>query len=950
MGRDIDLDEEAPLAAAEIPAGWTESMAQAALEAGVLVESEAGPSITEALRRVSARLAKWASDPDLAEPLEALLASGRAALDPPLARAALSNGAEIALSAALIAWPTDRAGELAAIARAQTLLAAGAKLGIAGAPSRAALDALDASARLADPDGFSGPAILVRPDADAAPALLADDAARNRASAALAAGARALDAALADLAIEAVRNGLDASRGSVQRKAAAARLVGAPDADIVAALSGAVARGAYAAALDTGADPSRRRVVIAAPEASTHALNAFGAGASDPTGAICAEDERGVIGASISLTAFHDADAGFDVAAFESAVRLLTRALDAAHGPNGRSPRRPILIRLEGLASLLMRAGLAYDSDEGRNAAAALAALTQAAALSESAALAELKGAYPEWPRAKRAEEAALRTARDAVNAIEETSGAFKAAGEQAAVLFRTLASAKGRGLRVNVATAFSLDASSARRLGASVAGLAPLTSIAAFGPRSDGRFGRVMHEDARAGLAALGYDETEVAAFALHVEGRRTLKGAPGIDLEILRAKGLSDPALEAIEEAAADAFTLRAAIHPLVIGPELCQELLGLPADVAAGKRGDLLMTLGFSEDAIAAAEAYCMGAGSLDAARGLDDAHRAVFANERDIAPQARIAMAAALAPFATTALDIILRDEGIDQRSALQEQARAAGVALLNLHCEAPPVTLVLPALEEEAEEKPAARPLIVQAMPQLTPANMQQAEPAPPHIARRRLPDRRKGYIQKSVVGGHKVYLHTGEYDDGALGEIFIDLHKEGAAFRSLMNNFAISISIGLQYGVPLEEYCDAFLFTRFDPSGEVKGNDTIRHATSILDYIFRELAVSYLGRADLAHVDPFDARGDGLTRGANEAETAARLISRGFARGASPDNLVMLRPRTAEPPKSDPRREAVRSSRTAPRYRSEACPACGHFTVEEHGGCAACGAKGEAKH
>ncbi|MEJ0059178.1 MAG: hypothetical protein WDM79_06255 [Terricaulis sp.] len=138
--------------------------------------------------------------------------------------------------------------------------------------------------------------------------------------------------------------------------------------------------------------------------------------------------------------------------------------------------------------------------------------------------------------------------------------------------------------------------------------------------------------------------------------------------------------------------------------------------------------------------------------------------------------------------------------------------------------------------------------------------------------------------------------------------------------------------------MPLEEYCDAFLFTRFDPSGEVKGNDTIRHATSILDYIFRELAVSYLGRADLAHVDPFDARGDGLTRGASEAETPRALISRGFARGASPDNLVMLRPRTAEPAKTDPRREAVRSSRATPCYRSEACPACGHFTVEEHGG------------
>jgi len=124
------------------------------------------------------------------------------------------------------------------------------------------------------------------------------------------------------------------------------------------------------------------------------------------------------------------------------------------------------------------------------------------------------------------------------------------------------------------------------------------------------------------------------------------------------------------------------------------------------------------------------------------------------------------------------------------------------------------------------------------------------------VERRRLPGRRKGYTQKAIVGGHKVYLRTGEYEDGTLGEIFIDMHKEGAAFRSLMNNFAIAISLGLQYGVPLEEYVDAFTFTRFEPSGPVQGNDSIKYATSILDYVFRELAVSYLDRFDLAHVDP----------------------------------------------------------------------------------------------
>src|SRR5664279_3299783 len=153
--------------------------------------------------------------------------------------------------------------------------------------------------------------------------------------------------------------------------------------------------------------------------------------------------------------------------------------------------------------------------------------------------------------------------------------------------------------------------------------------------------------------------------------------------------------------------------------------------------------------------------------------------------------------------------------------------------------------------------------------------------------RERMPDRRKGYTQKAVVGGHKVYLRTGEYDDGRLGEIFIDMHKEGAALRSIINNFAIAVSLGLQYGVPLEEYVDAFTFTRFEPSGPVQGNDSIKYATSILDYLFRELAVSYLERFDLAHVDPsetnFDAMGKGVEEGkAPEPSNQSKFISKGI--------------------------------------------------------------------
>ena len=162
--------------------------------------------------------------------------------------------------------------------------------------------------------------------------------------------------------------------------------------------------------------------------------------------------------------------------------------------------------------------------------------------------------------------------------------------------------------------------------------------------------------------------------------------------------------------------------------------------------------------------------------------------------------------------------------------------------------------------------------------------------------REKLPDRRKGYTQKAVVGGHKVYLRTGEYDDGRLGEIFVDMHKEGAAFRSLMNNFAIAISLGLQYGVPLEEYVDAFTFTRFEPHGPVQGNDSIKYATSILDYVFRELAVSYLERFDLAHVDPSEAGGfDALGKGVEEGKPApaTNYVSKGLTRSRT-DRLQVV--------------------------------------------------------
>jgi ribonucleoside-diphosphate reductase alpha chain len=412
------------------------------------------------------------------------------------------------------------------------------------------------------------------------------------------------------------------------------------------------------------------------------------------------------------------------------------------------------------------------------------------------------------------------------------------------------------------------------------------------------------------------------VADIETACAGARSLANAPALSLEALARAGLSDHAIAALEAALADAVSLGQAFAAALSGAEI--------EKLTQGKSGDVIRALGFSSAEVARAQAHVFGVASLADAPGLDPGHARIFAP----APAtAVIAMAQAVAPALIGPFALELRQPGA-ARADLIARAAQLGASLVV----AEPEPFRLPAIARETSAAPIPLRLDLP-RPSTAPS------PTPDHARaeRRRLPDRRKGYIQKASVGGHKVYLHTGEYDDGALGEVFIDMHKEGAAFRSLMNNFAIAISIGLQYGVPLEEFVDAFVFTRFEPAGEVKGNDQIRHATSILDYIFRELAVSYLDREDLAHVDPYSVRHDGIGKGAVEAEAAVKLISKGFARGAAPDNIVMLTSRRSA------ERDRKLEAPAAPAYLGEACKACGHFTLAHDPAsgdivCQACGA------
>jgi ribonucleoside-diphosphate reductase alpha chain len=469
-------------------------------------------------------------------------------------------------------------------------------------------------------------------------------------------------------------------------------------------------------------------------------------------------------------------------------------------------------------------------------------------------------------------------------------------------------------------------------RLGGGRLSAQPWAGPVVLAEAADGETMRALSDAALRGLALAGADAAEAHDWLL---GRCDLSEAPGVNHAALLARGFTDHEIAAVEAVLPLVTRLRDAFAPAVVGEGFLRDVLGIDAERLADPAFDLLAQMGFSGADVADAEAYALGAAGLAEAEFLSGPARLLFRTAEDLGDAPGLAMQAALGEalaLPAVAEVVLAWDAGVEAVQAALALAEGA----VRVRRAAPPAdfALDLPSFGEvraAAPPEPEAR--IVERVVER-------------ERTRRKLPDRRKGYIQKAAVGGHKVYLHTGEYDDGELGEIFIDMHKEGAAFRSLMNNFAIAISIGLQYGVPLDEFVDAFVFTRFEPAGPVEGNDTVRSATSILDYIFRELGVSYLARHDLATSDPGELNADGMGRGKAEAldggpaadlepQPASRFISRGFSRGAAPDNLVFL-PVVGRP------------SGPAAREAADVCAACGDVAVVRKGAsliCESCGAR-----
>ncbi len=438
--------------------------------------------------------------------------------------------------------------------------------------------------------------------------------------------------------------------------------------------------------------------------------------------------------------------------------------------------------------------------------------------------------------------------------------------------------------------------------------------------------------------LAAL--DEEPREAALTHALGAGSLSGLAADWLDSLLKAGLGPDALARVDAALAEGAPVRHAFNRWTVGDAFASRF-GLTGDQLEFAGSGLLEAFGVSPVDVDAAERWVHGSGTLHDCAGLPVDARAVFA---PAGPEARLAMAEAIeaALGASAGLEIALEGSaGIADAADIIASAARRGIGALKLRREGEALYDLLGTIEFEGGDH-ARRDFASERVVEKLVERVVE-KPA----ARRKLPDRRKGYIQKATVGGHKVYLHTGEFEDGELGEVFIDMHKEGAAFRSLMNNFAISISIGLQYGVPLEEFVDAYVFTRFEPAGPVEGNDKIRYATSILDYLFRELGVSYLGREDLSQTSPHKSDPGAIGAGVEKEklvveQDASRLISKGFSRGQLPDNVVMLAgPRKPSGGRRGAAEEAV-AARTEPAYAGDPCPDCGHFTLVETGSELAC--------
>ena len=651
--------------------------------------------------------------------------------------------------------------------------------------------------------------------------------------------------------------------------------------------------------------------------------------ASNPCSEYMFLDDTACNLASINLLTYRNQDGSFDIARYEHTVRLWTIVLEIsvmmAQFPSKEIARLSYEYRTLGLGyanigGLLMTSGIPYDSKEGRAICGALTAIMTGVAYATSAQMAGELGTFPDYERNR---EHMLRVIRNHRRAAHGEAGGYEklsvapvplvaadcpqpALMEHAARAWDdALALGEKHGYRNAQATVIAPTGTIGLVMDCDTTGIEPDFALVKFKKLAGGGYFKIINRAVPEALRTLGYSEAQIAEIEAYAVGHGNLNQAPGVNPGSLRAKGFTDEKIAALNAALKSAFDIKFVFNKWTLGEDFCKDVLKLTDEQLNDFSFEMLPALGFSKKEIEAANIHVCGAMTLEGAPFLKAEHLPVFdcANpcgkigKRYLSVESHIRMMAAAQPFISGAISktINMPNEAtvedcknaymLSWKLALKANALYRDGSKLSQPLNA---SLIADEDEDDAIEELMAAPAAQQAV-QVTERIVERVIE---RLVREqeKLPSRRKGYTQKAKIGGNTIFLRTGEYDDGRLGEIFIDMNKEGATLRALLNNFAIAISLGLQYGVPLEEYVGAFTFTKFEPAGMVIGNDAIKSATSILDYVFRELAISYLGRHDLAHVDQSDFSSTPLGRGIQEGKSTP--FSKGLTRGASPVKLV----------------------------------------------------------
>ena len=726
--------------------------------------------------------------------------------------------------------------------------------------------------------------------------------------------------------------------------------------------------------------------------------------ASNPCSEYMFLDDTACNLASLNLMQFRHEDGSFDIPAFEHACRFWTLTLEIsvlmAQFPSKEIAQLSYEYRTLGLGfanigGLLMAQGHSYDSDEGRAICGSISAIMTGVAYATSAEIASEVGPFPQYKKNAKHMLRVMKNHRLAAHGKakgykglnilpvpldaapcpdQKLIDAAKAAWDKAVEL------GSEHGYRNAQATVIAPTGTIGLVMDCDTTGIEPDFAIVKFKKLAGGGYFKIINRVVPEALANLGYSEVQISDIVNYAVGAGSLKNCQSISPSALRDKGFGDEELAKVEAAMESAFDVKFAFNRFTLGDDFCKETLGFTDAQLNDYSFNMLEALGFEKDAIEAANTHVCGSMTLEGAPHLKDEHLPVFdcANvcgrigKRFLSVNSHITMMAAAQPFISGAISKTINMPN----SATVEECGEAYMLSWRLGLKAnalyrdgsklsqPLSSGLIDDIEDDEEAAEALDTPVAAAAPQVIEKIVERIV----HSAEReKLPQRRKGYTQKATVGGHKVYLRTGEYEDGRLGEVFIDMHKEGAAFRSLMNNFAIAVSIGLQYGVPLEEFVEAFTFTRFEPQGIVSGNDAIKMSTSILDYTFRELAISYLDRHDLGHVDREDLEVSTTGAGEAQSELVNKVTSRGFIRkqglvvysnaataAAAPAEEAVTTMRAATPEAAvvteavatASNAEAVTAERVQQArmqgYEGESCPECQNFTLVRNGTCLKC--------